>query len=297
MNENSPVVAGIDFSAASPIVLEHALKLALTDGRRLIAVHVVDDAKLKAWSEATGKDGQTERAREEARARLERLVAEHRDSLLPIEMEVPVGRPFVKLAELVKHHGSGLLVLNAHDLHKKRLGSVASRCVRLVPADVMILRDWQGCLFKKVLACVDFSETSALALDRAISAAAAHGASLEIVHVLFPPSRDPWGRVMDQPMATESSYDDAVRKRAQSRLDDFLKPFVERLAALESSTLLLESEDPASAIAAHVAAADIDLTVLGTQGRNWLDGLILGSNAERLLNDSPTSVLLVRKDD
>lgn len=295
MNVNSPVIAGIDFSPASSVVLDHAAKVALAGGRRLIAAHVLDDSKLKAWAEATGRQAGTDQAQAEARSRLEALV-KAQESLLPIEIDVPVGRPFAKLTELVKQNEAGLLVLNAHDFSKKRLGSVASKCVRTVPADVLLLRDWQGGHFKKVLACVDFSETCAMALERAIDLAAAHGASLEILHVLFPPSRDPWGKVIDQPMTTELEYEENVRRGAQARLDGFLAPFAERLEKVTWCTELLESEDPGAAIAAHVVSDMIDVTVLGTQGRTWLGGLVLGSTAERLMQDSPTSILLVRLD-
>ncbi len=293
MNPLAPIVAGIDFSAASPVVLEHAIKLALAGGRRLIAVHVLDDSKLKAWSEATGQELPATRAKDEARERLERLVTSH-DSLLPVEMEIPVGRPFVELAELVKKEKAELLVLNAHDLNKKRLGTVASRCVRVVPADVMLLRDWQGRFFRKVLACVDFSDTSRIALQKAISAAAAHDAELEIVHVLFPPGRDPWGRAMTEALETGHEYDEKIRAAVRAKLDAFLGSFAAELEKVRHKTLLLESEDPAAAISAHVVSESIDLTVLGTQGRTWLGSLILGSNAERILHDSPTSILLVR---
>src|SRR5690606_25361439 len=112
---------------------------AMAGGQRLIAVHVLDDAKLKAWTEATGKDLPVSRAVDEASERLEKLASSLDDTLLPVEREVPVGRPFAKLAELVKERQAELLVLNAHDLAKKRLGSVASRCVRVVPADLMLL--------------------------------------------------------------------------------------------------------------------------------------------------------------
>ena len=141
---------------------------------------------------------------------------------------------------------------------------------------------------------VDYSASSANALRRAITLAGIHGASLEIIHVMFPPNRDPWGKVLEGRLDEESSYETVVRERESKRLEEFLAPFADRLATLPTQKLCMEGESPSAAITAHVQAAEIDLTVMGSHGASWVEDFVLGSNTERLMHDSTSSVLITR---
>jgi hypothetical protein len=52
--------------------------------------------------------------------------------------------------------------------------------------------------------------------------------------------------------------------------------------------------DPATEIVQYARDAGIDLIVMGTHGRTGLDRLLMGSVAEKVLRDSPCSVLVVK---
>jgi len=293
MKVNANIVAAVDFSSISPVVLEHAAKIASHRGGAILATHVLDESRLKDWIDTLGEDKSSGHWIEKTKERLSELTAPQSASC-DITLDVSLGRPYQKIVELVESTKAGLLVIGAHDQAKRRMGSVATKCIRAVPSDVLVLRDWQGRLFKKVAACVDFSETSARALGQALDFAEAHKASLEIIHVIFPPKNDPWGEAMVHPLDSNVSYESVVRERAQRRMEVFLKPFKDRLEKLDHSTLVLESQCPAMVISAHALSDSIDLIVMGSQGRSWLGSLVLGSTAERLLNDAPSSVLVVR---
>jgi len=293
MSADTKIVAAVDFSSISPVVLEHAVKIACHRGGSVMAVHVLDESRLKDWIDTLGEDTSAENWIEKTKGRLTELAATQAGKC-ELTLDVSLGRPYQKIAELVQATGAGLLVIGAHDQDKRRMGSVAAKCIRAVASDVLVLRDWQGRLFKKIAACVDFSETSAKALGQALDFADAHNAGLEVIHVIFPPKNDPWGETMVHPLDSSVSYEAAVRERARRRMELFLKPFADRLEKLEHSTVVLESQCPAMAISAHALAESTDLIVMGTQGRSWLGSLVLGSTAERLLNDAPSSVLVVR---
>jgi nucleotide-binding universal stress UspA family protein len=293
MNSVPPIVAGIDFSSSSAQVLAHAAKISAASGCRLIAAHVVPSNTIKQWEDSMGSEAATAGRVEEMTRRLEELMAETIPGT-PAVIEVRMGDPHKALAEIIRHHAADLLVLGAHDVTKRRLGSGAARCARTAPADVLLLRDWQGRFFRRIAACVDFSGSSAAILERSIALAAAHEATLEIIHVIFPPTRDPWGQVMDQPMDSDTSYETLVRERARRRMDDFLEPHAGRLSGIRTSVVLLEAESPAAAVTAHVDAEQLDLTVTGSREGSWVADFVLGSNTERLLHDSSSSVLVVR---
>ena len=293
MKSVPPIVAGIDFSSSSAQVLAHAAKISAVSGSRLIAAHVVPASVIKHWEDSMGSEAVTVGRVEKMTRRLEEYVADH-ISGTPASIEVCIGDPHKALAEIIRHHAANLLVLGAHDVSKRRLGSVAARCARTAPADVLLLRDWQGRFFRRIAACVDFSGSSAAILERSIPLAAMHEAMLEIIHVIFPPTHDPWGEVMDQPMDSDIPYETLVRERASRRMDDFLEPFAGRLASIQTRVVFLEAESPAAAITAHVDAELVDLTVTGSRDGSWVADFVLGSNTEMLLHDSSSSVLIVR---
>lgn len=293
MKKLPTIIAAVDFSSSSAQVLAHSAKLAAASGCGLVVAHVIGASTIKEWEESMDLEAPTANRVDEMIVRLGEMATEGCAGV-PFTLEVRIGSAHKALADIIREHGADLLVLGAHDVSKRRLGSVAARCARSAPADVLILRDWQGRFFSRIAACVDFSASSAVGLDRAITLATVHQASLEIIHVIFPPTRDPWGRVMDQPMDSEISYENRVRERAGNRMIAFLNPFKERLAGIGSSTLLLESESPAAAITAHVDVAGIDLTVTGSRDGSWVADFVLGSNTERLLHDSTSSVLIAR---
>lgn len=293
MKDRPPIIAAVDFSSSSPQVLAHATKLAAAFRRELIAVHVVRESRLMDWEETMGVEASAADRVLELTRHLQGLVADSCGGLAA-EVLVRVGRPYQVLRDIVNDEGADLLVLGAHDVSKRRLGAVAAHCARSIPADVLLLRDWQGQQILRIAACVDFSLSSAVGLGRAVEIAKVHQASLEIIHVMFPPSRDPWGRVLEQRRDDEAGYETIVRERVQGRMNAFITPFAGRLGAIESHTLFLEGESPSAAIAAHVDAERIDLTVMGSHAGSWVEDFVLGSNTERLMYDSTSSVLICR---
>ena len=293
MRGYTSIIAGVDFSSSTPQVLAHAAKLASATGGTLVAAHVISESSIRDWEKTMERQAQVGDKVEECHRRIAECVAAHCQGQAAT-IEVRVGNPQRVLGEIVRDKSAEILILGAHDVSKVRLGSVAARCARLIPADVLLLRDWQTRFFRNIAVCVDFSRPSLTSIDRAITLAKAHSASLEFIHVLFPPTRDPWGRVMDQPMDSAQSYESIIRDRARARLDAMIEPFAERLVGVHYEKVFLEAESPALAIAAHVDAAEMDLTVIGSRDGSWVADFVLGSNAERLLHDSSSSVLIVR---
>ncbi len=294
MNDHPPVVAGVDFSPSSAQVLRHAAILATAAACPLVAAHVVSSSRISEWEDGSGLVAATAARTGEMTRRLEELAAGCCQPDSGLEFEVRVGRPHKVLAEIVRERHAGVLVLGAHDVSRRRLGPVAAHCARMVPADVLLLRDWQGRFFRRIAACVDFTQSSAAVLERALAVAAAHGASLEAVHVIFPPARDPWGRALEQRMDADVSHETRTRERARRRFDEFLKPFAPRLGAIDFTSTVIEGECPAAVITAHVDAQETDLTVVGSRNGSWMVDFVLGSNAERLLHDSASSVMVTR---
>jgi nucleotide-binding universal stress UspA family protein len=292
MNANT-VVAAVDFSAASNQILMHAARYAGYSGASLVIAHAVPTGRMRDWEQTMGHSYEMSQGLAEVDSRL-REMARAIPGAAGARIVVRVGDPFRTLEALLRETGGGLLVLGAHDVARHRLGSVSARCARAAPADILIIRDWQTAGFRRIAACVDFSASSATALDRAVSFAACHRCPLEIIHVLYPPDRDPWGRVIDPPPEGEGDYGAMIRTRVEKRLERFLEPYHDRMSGITWNTHLIEGESPAAAVTARIAAQGFDLAVIGSHEGSWIEDVVLGSNAARILHDSESSVLIAR---
>lgn len=288
--EPTPIIAGIDFSLSSEVVLRHAAHAAKRSGAPVIAVHVLDPGSLAYRALGRGKDG--DMLTRQAAAKMDGLIA--RVGVEGARHEIRVGRPAEEIGAAMLAYGSSLLVIAANDSTKKRLGSIASRCVRSAPGDVLVLRDWQEGDFKRILVCTDFSQTSMKALERGIFLAEIGGASLELAHVMYPPGRDPWGEVLDHKMDAAESYEQECRDVAEREMANQVAAHQDRLAALDFTSTILVSDSSPEALNGHARITGADLVVLGTRGLSRIEGLFIGTNAERLLHDVSVSVLAVR---
>jgi nucleotide-binding universal stress UspA family protein len=290
---NTPIIAGIDFSASSPFVLRHAVHVAALKGVPVVAAHVLDAGRMAQLAGDGADNSRVDMIFRKAKEKLETLVETHAPGAEVI-VETRIGKAADVLQNLVAEHSAALLVIAANDLTKKRLGTVASRCVRNADCDVLVLRDWQEGAFKQIGVCTDFSATATKALERGIELAKVNGASLEIVHVIYPPKLDPWGESMVHPMDAQTPYADECHTYAQRRMESFLAPHAEALASLRHEELVLESQATAIALTSHFRAVGTDLVVLGTHRLSRMAGFFLGTNAENLLHEATVSVLAVR---
>lgn len=293
MNNQTIIIAGIDFTDSSPIVLRHALYAAEACGGKVVAFHILD----KSLRENRDTSGLGNPGYETLKAQAEGRFADLlKDNAPGVEAQfvVKIGKPAEEIANLAVELGASFLVISANDMTKKRLGTIAARCLRMVPCDVLVLRDWQGGAFGNIVVCTDFSETAGRALTRAASLAKQSGANLEIVNVMYPPSLDSWGEVLQHADDSATSYEDECKAAVKAQMDRFLERGAAALEGVRHEALILESSMPAVAITAHVQVMGADLVVMGTQGHSPFMSHFIGTNAERLIQEASVSVFAVR---
>jgi nucleotide-binding universal stress UspA family protein len=134
---------------------------------------------------------------------------------------------------------------------------------------------------RNILVATDFGPASAAALTYGRALARTFGARLHLMH------------------AMENSFLRASPADPQAHKAAVLRTLHEQLSADESSVLkprvVLEmSDSPAGAITAYAKAANIDLIVIGTNGRGAVAQLLVGSVAERVVRTAPCPVLTVK---
>jgi nucleotide-binding universal stress UspA family protein len=288
-----PIVAAIDFSNSSALVLRHALRAAEISGASLVAVHVLDESHIDFILSSRAEGAEPVGLEDQAKERFNQLSAREAPNA-DIVFRVVIGKPAEGIARVLEDVSASLLVIGANDLTKKRLGSVAARCVRTAACDVLVLRDWHGASFTKIVVCDDFSATASRAIASGAALAASDGASLQIVNVIYPPEMDSWGAVLEHREDSPTTYAEDCYARANAQMKKSLAPHLKALAGIDWEPLVLEGANSAAAITSHVADVGADLVVLGTHGHSKLASYFLGTNAERLLHDLSVSVMAVR---
>lgn len=289
------VVVGTDFTPCSAVAVSQAARIAAWSGAPLHVVHVIDttvvvelESVLSAYQQGI-RDGLTkdaEKAWVEFAAKIPGAAG------LPIR--VSINNRIVGILNQARKHKADLLVMGAFGDRRPDVGfgTVATSCVRKSMTDVLLIRDTQPGPFRCVLAAVDFSETSARALARAALVAAQDGAELHVLHVFAAP----WHRLhyrAPEPMAPphlQKQYRDALERR----LADFVLPIAEAHRDLRLRTVCYDYGGHRSGIVEYAKSVSADLIVLGTRGRTNLRDILLGSTAEKALDESPCSVLAVK---
>ena len=135
----------------------------------------------------------------------------------------------------------------------------------------------------RILAAVDFSETSDKALDYALSLAKVFEAELVVLHILQEP-------ILYQ-AETSQSYRDAFERKMQSNLDALLHRHTCEGVNVKTA---MKPGAPFVEIVEFAEAEQCDLIVLGTHGHGPIHNMLLGSVAEKVVRKAKCPVLVVR---
>jgi len=145
--------------------------------------------------------------------------------------------------------------------------------------------------YRRILVPVDGSPTSNAGLREAIDLAKGQGASLQLVHVLdyhyLVMGGLEAGAYIDELMASLTQSGKRIVKRAEELV---------RKACVPVSSVLLQSPagPAADAIVRQAKKWKPDLIVVGTHGRRGMRRMLMGSDAEQVVRNSPVPVMLVR---
>lgn len=145
-------------------------------------------------------------------------------------------------------------------------------------------------MYKRIMVPIDGSATSDKGLEEALRLGRALGAGLVLLHV-----------VNEQPLlmqtASAVAYDEQ-RRQMLKQGDTLVGAASMRAldAGLTSEAVIKEltAGRVADAIVRETARCGCDLVVMGTHGRRGVSRLVLGSDAELVVRESPVPVMLIR---
>lgn len=146
--------------------------------------------------------------------------------------------------------------------------------------------------YSHLLVPTDGSELSSRAMGEAVDLARSLDARLTVFHVqtAFPISLVGVGELVDP--ATVDALIEAARAHSSQVLEESLAQA--RAAGIAAEGLVEEHPLPHQAIVAACERLGCDLVVMASHGRRGLQGALLGSETQRVLNQSRVPVLVVR---
>lgn len=289
------ILVGVDFSACSAAALMQAVRIAEWHRAEVSVLHVVP---IPAYAGIEGSlmipelpplDLLVDDARERwANWPPARQVGGR------VSFDAVLGVSRMELLNYVQSSACDLLVLGAHGEFDERrgVGSTASACVQRAATRVLVVREGQTGAFRSAVACIDFSDTSRVALEQAIRVAAQDGSALHILHVF----EDPWrhASVAAKMRAILPDLRQAYKEGAERWLRSFCEPLAHEIGALKAAFHVKQFDAHGKGILDFIRQQGCDLAVLGTRAKwNWRD-FLWGSTAERVVRDAPCSILTVK---
>jgi nucleotide-binding universal stress UspA family protein len=140
---------------------------------------------------------------------------------------------------------------------------------------------------KRILVATDFSEMADAALRYGRALAGTFGATLHVLHV----ADDFSARMGDTFLAVMPELVADVVNDAKRRLSELVDNDPNPPPVVPA---IITASAPAAAIVNYANDKEIDLIVIGTQGRGGVSHLLMGSVAERVVRTARCPVLTVR---
>ncbi len=249
------------------------------------------------------REGQVAELRVEAEKRNERLVAGGRHAgVKEVGGLVLTGIPFEEIIRQVIRQQHDLVILSAEagkTLRDVFFGGAAAHLIRKCPCPVWVIRPGQAVPYRRILAAVDPApdlpddHLNLKIMDLATSLASRDQANLHVVHAW-----DVDGTDLDTLKSeVRAQQREAILQRHETKHRRALDELLVRYPMAEiSHRLHLPRALPERAIIGLTEREQIDLVVMGTEGRFGLPGFILGNAVEAVLRSVTSGILAVKPD-
>lgn len=290
MNENKMTVdlprrllLATDLSPRCDRALDRAAQLAKEWRAELLALNVLDPTsapdQILAW--ADGADEKT--LQEVARRQLARDLAgsEIRASLRVTKS----GDTTATILDVAANADADLVVTGVarnETLGRILLGSTVERLARTLHQPLLVVRNRARTAYRRIAVATDFSEASRAALAAALR--------------LFPDRELILYHAHELPMSGLSTESGRPFTAEHGAVADTARAFLagSREVARSGVRPVIELGKVELCLTRYVREHDIELVVMGAQGRSGIMDIVLGSTAARLLDWLPCDVMVVR---
>lgn len=294
-----PILIAVDFSRCSEHALQQGLRIARWNSAPVRVLHVVNVPLMDPMPPPILPLNlpTIDILIEDARERWQEFAPDI-PGKAEARFEALVGSPRTQILDFARAIGAEMLVMGVFGPagSKGGLGSVSGACVRKADCEVLLVREGATGAYRSVAACIDFSEGSRAALDRAVRVAAQDGAALHILHVYD----DPWHGLSAPDVIRENmpEFRASLNQAVEARMREFCAPLQHELGGLKAQFHAAQSDPKwgshGRGIARFLSDHSIDLAVLATRSTWNVRDMVIGSTADRVLRDAPCSLLAVK---
>ena len=273
------VVAGVDLTAIGRRVADRARIVAESSGAKLNLVHVLEPV-----GEAMIDRDLARIMYDHQKAEAEKLAIWTRERTnVDVSLEVVKGSPAWELASRAK--SAELVVVGSSSIDAFRTGPISKRVARKSVSDTLIVRRQPRVPYRRVIAAVDFSEASRVAVNRAVE----EFPSAEITVLYSLPAR------FDPVLADAGLFREEVEASREARLK-LAKERMEEFTGDWNGDLKTVVADgpPMETIDEVVRRRNADLVIVGNRGATATRMVLLGTVAEGLVAVSPCDVLVAK---
>ena len=279
------ILVGVDFSDAGQAALRTGVQLALRErGVRLSAFHLTGS---ESRHQIQGEDGQPRSLRQ---ALLEAVRRWDPDDRLAgrLELRVALGDAPGRLLELIDELGCDLVVVGPSarsTLERWTLGSVSRSLLRDAPCPVWLASGEGPEPLRCVVAGIDYSDASIVAVRAALQVAAGAGTPLHLVHV----ATEEEGVLH---VSHQMEGQERLKTNAEVELERYCLASFPELEGLGLNLHFKAGGDVPELLAATARELKASLLVLGHHQHGFLHRIFVGSTAERLLERTPCHLLI-----
>ena len=279
------ILVPTDGSDCAQAAVGYAADLARRYDAKVHALCVADSRTL----ENAPQYDQIKKEREEV---AERICNDISVSGVPVEQAVRTDIPHKAILRYTTEQDIDLIVMGTHGrtgVERYLLGSATEKVVRLSDVPVLTVKaedDGEVTYpHTDILVPTDGSEGSEAAIDPAVDVASTYDARLHALSVI-----DTMAMGVD---VRSGAILEALEESAQSAVQTIEEQATQ--ASVSAVETAIEHGNPYRGIRSYVEEHDIDLVVMGTQGRSGIERYLLGSVAEKTVRTSPVPVMTVRR--
>ena len=204
----------------------------------------------------------------------------------------PGAAPAETIVAYAEDEAIDLVVMGTHGkrgLRRLLIGSVTEEVARTAPCPVFTVRAADGHMparkVRTILAPVDFSDASTLAVRHAKELALTYGSQVTLLHAVEEAVYPSAYGVEAAPLPNPNIVDRVEKSLANMARDEI---------GYEHVTVEAKIGYAPSVILDHAETADVDLIVIASHGRTGLERMLLGSVAERVVRRAPCPVFIVK---
>lgn len=291
-----------DGSQEADLALGYAKYLAGLTGAGIIGLHVIPIPGGLFFGALREKDASFDKWQKDIESQAGERFADAKKELeesgIPFEGVLVRGEPAEEIIAFAKERNVGLIAMGKRGhslLEKVVVGSETGKVLRGAHAPVLAVkrdRPFDGGSLKKILVPLDLADETESAFMFALDLAELTDAHVSAVYALRLDmyAQDIPAGALD--IVIRESYSELAktashlsRKYEESRGVKLSKPV---------ATDVVHGISPALSIAQYAKENDTDLIVINTHGRKGIERFVLGSVTERLIPESPCSVIALK---